>query len=155
MMVCVILTRAVWTGPISRRNRERDNLLVLRTILRPSDRYEVYFDWVPDHPGYCLRYAIDPSGLRCKPGWKPFGNDFEIGLTSMISWYRAKGSRWCVMLCAGRRTRRREWRCPGTAVAHRPNVGQGRLNCILLSTVFSTYERSAPSGTRFGIVLVL
>ena len=46
---------------------ERDNLSVLRTILRMMDRDPDDFDHVTDRAGHDLRYAIDPTG--CAPNW--------------------------------------------------------------------------------------
>src|SRR6478752_2370645 len=43
---------------------ERDNLAVMRTILRLMDRDPDDFDHVTDRVGHDLRYAIDPSTLR-------------------------------------------------------------------------------------------
>ena len=43
---------------------ERDNLTVLREILRAFGRPEDDFDWVRDRPGHDRRYAIDSSKLR-------------------------------------------------------------------------------------------
>ncbi|RYY43054.1 MAG: dTDP-glucose 4,6-dehydratase, partial [Actinomycetales bacterium] len=50
---------------------ERDNLSVLRTILRAMDQPEDAFDHVTDRPGHDLRYAIDPTRLREELGWAP------------------------------------------------------------------------------------
>ncbi len=73
---------------------ERDNLTVLRTILRLMGRPEDAFDWVRDRPGHDRRYAIDPSKLRRELGWKPLHTDFEAGLEATIAWYRDNEAWW-------------------------------------------------------------
>ncbi|MBE5023636.1 dTDP-glucose 4,6-dehydratase [Olsenella sp. DSM 107455] len=73
---------------------ERDNLTVLRTILRLMGRPEDDFDWVRDRPGHDRRYAIDPSKLRRELGWKPLHTDFEAGLEATIAWYRDNEAWW-------------------------------------------------------------
>ncbi len=73
---------------------ERDNLSVLRTILRLMGRDPDDFDHVTDRVGHDLRYAIDPSPLYNELGWGPKHTDFEDGLRATIEWYRANESWW-------------------------------------------------------------
>ena len=73
---------------------ERDNLTVMRTILRLMDRDPDDFDHVTDRVGHDLRYAIDPSTLRDELGWSPEHTDFEDGLRDTIEWYRANETWW-------------------------------------------------------------
>ena len=73
---------------------ERDNLTVMRTILRLMDHDPDDFDHVTDRAGHDLRYAIDPSALTGELGWRPEHTDFEAGLRSTIDWYRANESWW-------------------------------------------------------------
>lgn len=73
---------------------ERDNLTVLRTILRLMDRSPDDFEHVIDRAGHDLRYAIDPSPLRDELGWTPAHTDFEAGLRNTIAWYRDNESWW-------------------------------------------------------------
>ncbi|MCG7593016.1 dTDP-glucose 4,6-dehydratase [Mycobacterium sp. PSTR-4-N] len=75
-------------------NGERDNLTVLRTILRLMDRADDDFDHVTDRAGHDLRYAIDPGPLRDELGWAPRHTDFEAGLRETIAWYRDNESWW-------------------------------------------------------------
>lgn len=75
-------------------NGERDNLSVLRAILRTFGRDEDDFDWAPDRPGHDLRYAIDASKLQRELGWKPMHTDFDAGLSATIDWYRQHESWW-------------------------------------------------------------
>jgi dTDP-glucose 4,6-dehydratase len=73
---------------------ERDNLAVLRAILRLMGRDPADFDHVPDRAGHDLRYAIDPSPLHDELGWGPKHTDFDDGLRSTIDWYRDHESWW-------------------------------------------------------------
>ena len=75
-------------------NDERDNLSVLRAILRAFGRDEDDFDWAPDRPGHDLRYAIDASKLQRELGWKPTYTDFDAGLSATIDWCRQHESWW-------------------------------------------------------------
>ena len=73
---------------------ERDNLTVLRTLLKMMGHDPDDFDHVPDRVGHDLRYAIDPSLLCGELGWAPKHTDFEEGLRATIDWYRANESWW-------------------------------------------------------------
>jgi dTDP-glucose 4,6-dehydratase len=73
---------------------ERDNLSVMRTILRLMDRDPDDFDHVTDRAGHDLRYAIDPSPLYDELGWGPKHADFEEGLRATIEWYRDNETWW-------------------------------------------------------------
>ncbi|MBY0289843.1 MAG: dTDP-glucose 4,6-dehydratase [Mycobacteriaceae bacterium] len=73
---------------------ERDNMTVMRTILRLMDRDPDDFDHVTDRVGHDLRYAIDASPLRDELGWSPAHTDFEDGLRDTIEWYRANDKWW-------------------------------------------------------------
>ena len=73
---------------------ERDNLTVLRTILRLMDQPEDAFDHVNDRAGHDLRYAIDPTRVRSELGWEPRYRDLESGLAATVQWYRANVAWW-------------------------------------------------------------
>jgi dTDP-glucose 4,6-dehydratase len=73
---------------------ERDNLTVMRTILKLMDRDPNDFDHVTDRVGHDLRYAIDPSALRDELAWCPEHTTFETGLAATIKWYRDNESWW-------------------------------------------------------------
>jgi dTDP-glucose 4,6-dehydratase len=73
---------------------ERDNLSVMRTLLRLMGRDSDDFDHVVDRAGHDLRYAIDPSVLQDELGWSPKHTDFEDGLRATIDWYRNNESWW-------------------------------------------------------------
>jgi dTDP-glucose 4,6-dehydratase len=67
---------------------ERDNLTVLRTLLKMMGRDPDDFDHVSDRDGHDLRYAIDPSALYDELGWAPKHTDFSEGLQATVEWYR-------------------------------------------------------------------
>lgn len=73
---------------------ERDNVTVLRDILRAMGRPEDDFDWVRDRPGHDRRYAIDATKLRRELGWEPAHTDFAEGLAQTIAWYRDNEEWW-------------------------------------------------------------
>jgi dTDP-glucose 4,6-dehydratase len=73
---------------------ERDNLSVLRTLLKLMGRDPDDFDHVVDRVGHDLRYAIDPTPLRRELGWAPKHTDFTDGLRATIDWYSSNESWW-------------------------------------------------------------
>ena len=73
---------------------ERDNITVMRDVLRAMGRPEDAFDWVRDRPGHDRRYAIDSSKLRRELGWAPAHTDFAGGLAATIAWYRDNEDWW-------------------------------------------------------------
>lgn len=75
-------------------NGERNNITVLRTILRLMGKDENDFEHVADRPGHDLRYAIDGTYLREQLGWEPQFTDFEAGLADTIDWYTTHRSWW-------------------------------------------------------------
>jgi len=73
---------------------ERNNITVLRMILRMMGQAEDAFDWVKDRPGHDRRYAIDSTKLRTELGWTPKHTDFESGLAQTIEWYTRNRAWW-------------------------------------------------------------
>jgi dTDP-glucose 4,6-dehydratase len=73
---------------------EKNNLEVVRLILRLMGEPEDAFDHVTDRAGHDLRYAIESGKLRGELGWKPQFQDFESGLASTIAWYRDHEDWW-------------------------------------------------------------
>ena len=57
---------------------ERDNITVMRDVLRAMGQAVDAFDWVRDRPGNNRRYAIDSSKLRRELGWTPAHTDFAF-----------------------------------------------------------------------------
>ena len=73
---------------------EKNNITVLREILKAFGRDEDDFDWVRDRPGHDRRYAIDSTKLRRELGWEPAHTDFATGLAETIRWYRENETWW-------------------------------------------------------------
>ena len=73
---------------------ERDNITVMRDILRAMGQPEDAFDWVRDRPGHDRRYAIDSTKLRRELGWAPAHTDFAEGLAATIQWYADNEAWW-------------------------------------------------------------
>lgn len=73
---------------------EKNNLTVVRMILKEMGHDENDFEHVNDRPGHDLRYAIDSTKLRNELGWRPKYADFEDGLKATIEWYRANEDWW-------------------------------------------------------------
>ena len=73
---------------------EKNNLEVVRLILKLMGQPEDAFDHVTDRAGHDLRYAIDSGRLRNELGWLPQFGDFESGLANTIAWYRDHEDWW-------------------------------------------------------------
>ncbi|HJI80180.1 MAG TPA: dTDP-glucose 4,6-dehydratase [Eggerthellaceae bacterium] len=73
---------------------EKNNIDVLRAILKGMGKDENDFDWVKDRPGHDRRYAIDSTKLRTEFGWQPQHTNFEEGLAQTIQWYKDNESWW-------------------------------------------------------------
>lgn len=73
---------------------EKNNISVLRAILKAMGKSEDDFDWVKDRPGHDRRYAIDSSKLRRDLGWEPQHTDFSEGLARAIDWYKKNETWW-------------------------------------------------------------
>ncbi|MCR4513034.1 dTDP-glucose 4,6-dehydratase [Aeromicrobium sp. 50.2.37] len=73
---------------------EKNNLHVIRLILRLMGEPEDAFDHVADRVGHDMRYAIDSTRLRSELGWAPQFGDFESGLGDTIDWYREHVGWW-------------------------------------------------------------
>ena len=67
-------------------HNERQNIEVVKTILRELDKPESLITYVTDRKGHDLRYAIDPTKIETELGWKPKYN-FESGIKETIGWY--------------------------------------------------------------------
>ncbi len=65
---------------------ERDNLTIVKTILRQLGKPESLIEFVADRPGHDLRYAMDPTKAEAELGWTRKYN-FDDGMQSTIDWY--------------------------------------------------------------------
>ena len=99
---------------------ERDNITVLREILKAFGRAEDDFDWVRDRPGHDRRCAIDSAKLRRELGWRSARTDFA----ATIEWYRDNEAS-----VAPRKGRHRGKVPRAGAVGGLPGGRHGTLNC--------------------------
>ncbi len=67
---------------------ERDNLTIVKTILKALDKPESLIEFVTDRPGHDLRYAMDPTKAETELGWTRKYN-FDDGMKATIDWYIA------------------------------------------------------------------
>ena len=67
-------------------HNERQNIAVVKTILKALDKPESLITYVTDRKGHDLRYAIDPTKIETELGWSPKYN-FETGIKETIEWY--------------------------------------------------------------------
>ncbi len=72
---------------------ERDNLQIVRAILKHLDKPESLIQFVKDRPGHDRRYAIDTTDARAELGFSPKVK-LEEGLAETIEWYKANAA-WC------------------------------------------------------------
>lgn len=75
-------------------NGEKNNITVLKEILKAFGKDEDDFDWVKDRPGHDRRYAIDSTKLQTELGWQPKHTGFVEGLAETIEWYKENESWW-------------------------------------------------------------
>ena len=88
------------TYNIGARN-ERTNIETIKFILnKTAEKLNIsekeltgLITFVKDRSGHDRRYAIDPSKIEQKPGWKPEIN-FEEGITRTIEWYISNKTWW-------------------------------------------------------------
>jgi len=76
---------------IGARN-ERRNIEVIQAILKALGKPDTLVRYVKDRPGHDRRYAIDPSLVETRLGWKPH-ETWESGLEKTIRWY-AENRTW-------------------------------------------------------------
>jgi dTDP-glucose 4,6-dehydratase len=74
-------------------NAERENIYVVKEILRLLGKGEESIQYVKDRPGHDRRYAMDSSKARATLGWEP-AHTFEAGLRATIDWYVQNRSWW-------------------------------------------------------------
>lgn len=74
-------------------HNERTNLEVVKTVLHQLDKSEELIEYVSDRLGHDMRYAIDPTKMETKLGWKPKYN-FDTGIKQTIEWYLNNKEWW-------------------------------------------------------------
>ena len=68
---------------------EKNNMDIVRYILKATGRPESLIEHVKDRPGHDRRYAMDDGKIRKQLGWAP-EISFEEGMENTVSWYIAK-----------------------------------------------------------------
>jgi dTDP-glucose 4,6-dehydratase len=74
-------------------NAERENITVVKEILRLLGKKDDLIQYVKDRPGHDRRYAMDSSKARATLGWEP-RHTFEEGLRATVDWYLQNRSWW-------------------------------------------------------------
>ena len=74
-------------------HNERNNLEVVKTILKTLAKPESLITFVRDRPGHDMRYAIDPTKIHEELGWLPVTN-FDQGIELTIQWYLDNRDWW-------------------------------------------------------------
>jgi dTDP-glucose 4,6-dehydratase len=74
-------------------NGEKNNLEVIKEILRIMGKPDDDFVNVKDRPGHDRRYAIDNRKMLGL-GWRPKFTDFAKGLQATIDWYKSHENWW-------------------------------------------------------------
>ena len=72
---------------------ERQNIDVVREVLRQTSKPESLIRFVKDRPGHDRRYAMNPARIEEELGWRPQVS-FEEGLADTIRWYRDHADWW-------------------------------------------------------------
>ncbi len=74
-------------------HNEKNNLTVVKTILKQLGKPESLITYVGDRKGHDLRYAIDPAKIHADLGWLP-ETDFDTGIRQTIDWYLDNKGWW-------------------------------------------------------------
>ena len=67
-------------------NNEKENIDIVKLILRELSKPESLIRYVKDRPGHDRRYAIDATKIKQELGWEP-AYTFEEGIQETIRWY--------------------------------------------------------------------
>lgn len=67
-------------------NNERNNITIVKLILKTLNKSEDLISYVEDRKGHDLRYAIDASKIKSELNWVP-KYTFEEGIKETINWY--------------------------------------------------------------------
>jgi len=74
-------------------HNERQNIEVVKTIIKALNKDESLIKYVTDRPGHDRRYAIDPTKIKTELGWYP-ETDFDSGIQKTIDWYLENRDWW-------------------------------------------------------------
>lgn len=74
-------------------HNERNNLTIVKLILKELGKSEDLITFVTDRKGHDRRYAIDPTKIHDELGWLP-KTSFEVGIKETIEWYLNNQEWW-------------------------------------------------------------
>jgi len=74
-------------------NGERENIVLIKTLLDILGAGEDRIEYVTDRPGHDRRYAIDFSKIKNELGWEP-SVTLEEGLRQTVEWFKAHEEWW-------------------------------------------------------------
>ena len=74
-------------------HNERQNIQVVKTILKELNKPENLIEHVTDRKGHDRRYAIDPTKIHNELGWLP-ATKFDDGIKATIKWYLDNEDWW-------------------------------------------------------------
>lgn len=74
-------------------HNERQNIQVVKTILKELNKPESLIEHVTDRKGHDRRYAIDPTKIHNELGWLP-ATKFDDGIKATIQWYLDNEEWW-------------------------------------------------------------
>ena len=78
-------------------NAERQNIDVVKQILKLLDKPETLIKFVEDRKGHDRRYAIDSSKAKAELDWEP-KKTFEQGLEETVAWFKQNEGWWKPLL---------------------------------------------------------
>lgn len=81
-------------------HNERQNIEVVKTILKTLNKPETMITYVTDRAGHDLRYAINPDKIKNELGWEPLIK-FEDGIIQTIEWYQ-NNKEWLENILTGK-----------------------------------------------------
>lgn len=74
-------------------HNERQNIEVVKAILKALGKPESLIKYVSDRKGHDLRYAIDPTKMMNELGWEPTIR-FDQGIVKTVEWYLNNRKWW-------------------------------------------------------------
>ena len=74
-------------------HNERQNIQVVKAILKELGKSEELIEHVTDRKGHDRRYAIDPTKIREELGWEPTTSP-EVGIKATVEWYKEHEDWW-------------------------------------------------------------
>jgi dTDP-glucose 4,6-dehydratase len=74
-------------------NGERENIWIVKELLRLLGKDESSIEYVKDRPGHDRRYAINYDKIKTELGWEP-SVSLEEGLAKTVEWFKTNESWW-------------------------------------------------------------